>query len=63
MMEQLTFENHLMCVHSGPYASIEKILAVQENAHGPIEVIKQRPTTATFKYSTKAGFESAYKKK
>lgn len=59
----ITFDNHRVDIVAGPYASIEKILAVNENAHGPIEVLRQTATTCQFRFTTLAGFNSAHKTK
>lgn len=61
MMEQITFENHRIDITAGRFCSIEKILAVEENYYGPIEVLRQTATTASYRFKTRAGFLAKYK--
>lgn len=56
--KDLTFENHRISIAAGTYASIEKLMAVDENAHGPIEVLDQTATTASYRFKTEAGYNS-----
>lgn len=56
--EAITFENHRCRIVAGAYASIEKILAMEENYYGPVEVLERTATTCTYRFKTHKAYEA-----